>query len=109
MKGTETLKKNINLLIQIAEKVDESLEDGNLNIIEGIGIALQAVKAWGLVKDIDVMKAEYSDLDDLEKAELWSYFVDEFDLRSDKIEYIVEAVFSLLLEMSSFVKLVSDK
>lgn len=106
MVGIENLKKDLGVLIGIAQKVSEALEDGKVNIFEGIGLAITAVKAWKITKDYDELKAEYEDLDEDEILELHTYFVAEFDLANDKIENIIEQAFLLLLNMKNIVGII---
>ena len=100
-KGIETLKKNLGTILTIIKKTDEALEDNKLNIIEAFGIGLAGLKAWGIWKEYETMKAEYLDLDDLEIQELHIYFVEEFDIRNDSIEEIIETVFLFILNMKT--------
>lgn len=99
MSGIEILKKNIGKVLTIIKKTDESLEDGKLSLIEAFGIGMTGIKAWGMWKEYALMKEEYMDLDDLEIQELHIYFCNEFDIKSDKIEEVIETLFLFLLNL----------
>jgi len=95
----ENLKDALATVIKIAEKTDEALEDGKVSISEGVGIAFSAIGLIKVVKDIKTISAEYMDLTDDQKTELAEWFKNEFDLRNDNVEEIVEMVFASLLSL----------
>ena len=95
----ENLKDALATVINIAEKVDESLEDGKISIGEGVGIAFSAIGLIKVIKDIKPLMTEYTELTDDQKTELAEWFKNEFDLRNDNVEEIVEMVFASLLSL----------
>ena len=103
MLGIVKIKEALHVGITIGLKVADAWEDGKVSLGEGVGIALKAVKIWGIAKDAKEIYAEFKDLDEVEKEELIAYFVDEFDLENDSIEYIIEQAFALIIQMSDFV------
>ena len=95
----ENLKDALATVINIAEKVDESLEDGKISIGEGVGISFSAIGLIKVIKDIKPLMTEYTELTDDQKTELAEWFKNEFDLRNDNVEEIVEMVFASLLSL----------
>ena len=100
--GIENLKEALSVFINLGESVDKALaDDGNVDLLEGIGIASKAVKIWGVAKDFPIIKEEYLDIDPDEKAELIAYFEEELDLENDATELIVEKAFELLISVKN--------
>ena len=103
MTGIEKIKDALKVVINVGEAVDKALlDDGNINLFEGIGIATKAVKMWGVAKDFELIYDEYIDLDDTEKAELVDFFCDELELENEQTELIIESAFTLLLNIKDF-------
>lgn len=101
--GIENLKKALLVVINLGESVDKALaDDGTVDLLEGIGIASKAVKIWKVAKDFLVLKEEFLDIDEDEKAELVTYFSDELDLENDVTEVIIEKAFALLINLKEF-------
>lgn len=53
---------------------------------------------WKLLKD------EYMDLSEVEKAEIQQSLIDKFDIANDRIESVVENSFSILFDLESVIK-----
>jgi hypothetical protein len=106
MTGIEHLKSALGSVIRVAMTVESSLEDKKISVIEGIKIGVSAYQLFNSVRDLPVLKAEYADLDLTEKEELMTYFAEEFDLKNNDIEGIIEEVFATLLQLSSLISVV---
>ena len=98
-KGIEKIKKALGSVIKVAEKYDEAKEDNKVTAWEWAGIGFSAVGLIGAVKDRKEILDEYKDLDDAERDELHTYFVEEFDIRNDEVEAKIEKGFEFLLKI----------
>ena len=106
MAGIDALKNAIGSTIKIAKTADLALEDGKVSIMEGVKLAMAGFSFWNAVKNVAQLKAEYLDLDEAEKAELIAYFAQEFDLKNDDTELLIEQVFAGLLQLGNLITLV---
>lgn len=97
--GIKQLKKSLTVLAKITGAIDKALEDGKVNIAEGIGIAFKAVDLIGVIKNLKQARAELADLTEPEASELTEHFAKEFDLLNDEAEQMVEVVIDLALQI----------
>ena len=97
--GIEQLKKSLTVLAKVTGAIDKALEDGKVNIAEGIGIAFKAVDLIGVIKNLKQARAELADLSELEIVELTEHFSTEFDLRNEEAEQMVEVILELALQI----------
>lgn len=100
-KGINVLTESLTAIAQVVGAVDEAFEDGKIDIVEGIKIALKSTKLIKVVKTIKEAKAEFLDLDGAEKAQIAQHFEKVFDLRNDDAEKVVEGIVNLAIEMGS--------
>ncbi len=95
----EELKKALAVVITVVEKTDEALIDNKITVAEGVGLAFSAIGLIKVVKDFAILKAEYEDLSQVQANELTEWFADEFDLRDDNLENIIEMIMSALIQL----------
>ena len=107
--GINVTKETLTTLAQIVAVVDDSLEDGKLKVAEGVKIVLKATSLIKLVKQLKELKAELKDLDLAEKAELVAHFEQEFDMRNDKAEIIVESLVRLAVEIVNNIDIIKGR
>lgn len=96
----ENLKNALSVIIKVAEKTDESLADGKIGLSEGFAIALASLGFIKVIKGFDVIYDEYVGLTDEQSEELSKWFAEEFDVRSDTAEGIIEGLFSILINLN---------
>lgn len=100
----ENLKNAIGVLINIAEKTTDSLQDdGKIDIGEGLSIAYSAVGLIKVSKNFKEIIDEYKNLTAEQKEELTEWFAEEFDIENDNVEEIVERVFSIVLNLGELI------
>ncbi len=95
----EQLKKALKSIIKVVEKTDKAYEDKHISFGEWGGIAYSSLGLIRVVKNIGGLVKEYQDLTDKGRAELTEWFIQEFDIRNDKAEEIVEMVFAALMNL----------
>lgn len=95
----EHLKSALTTVIKIAEKADDALADGKISIAEGIGIAFSAIGLIKVVKNINKIVDDFDGLTNQSRAELITWFKNEFDIRNDNVEDIVEMIFAALVNL----------
>jgi len=95
--GIEQLKKDLSVIAKVSGSVDRALADGKIDMMEGIGIAKDALGFFGVVRNLKAAKEELKNLTAEEKAELTVHFGKEFDLRNDAAEVVVETVVEIAL------------
>lgn len=109
MNSNKKLKEALGGAIRLIKSVDLALDDKKLSISEGLKITRASISFWGLVKNVAALKAEYKELDNEAKFDLFSYFEKEFDLKNDKAEEVIEYIFLALLEIGTAIKIMKIK
>lgn len=104
--GINVLKEDLTALAVVIGEVDVALEDGKINLIEGVKIGIKSTSLIKVVKNIKEAKAELMDLDGAEKAEIKAHFIKVFDLRNDDAEAVVENIVALAIDLSDNLVLV---
>lgn len=99
--GNETLKKDVSIVCRVIGTVDKALEDGKVNLIEGIGIARDAVGLISVAKTWKDAKNELSELSTSEKSDLISHIEKEFELRNDVAEKFVETALQVIISLGA--------
>lgn len=99
MHGIEKIKNAALAVIRFANAIEEKLEDGKINFVEGVQLAIGvAPDAFEVAQDAPELKKEFEDLTDGEMDELVDFVVGELDLDSAVVEDVAEAAFSFLVE-----------
>lgn len=104
--GVTALKSVIHFVCLAVKKFEEVDQDrnGKLSLIECLNlITALGLKIPGVFKDIPMVKAEWLDLDDAERAELVQYFQAQFSLEDAKAEEIVELAIEALSDVTGYV------
>lgn len=105
----KNLKDALSVVINIGEKTDEALADGNINIAEGVSITMSALGLIKVVKNAKEIKKEFIALTSEQKTELSTWFSEEFDIINDNTESIIEMVFNAILQLGDVFALVAKK
>lgn len=100
--GIEVLKKDLVVIAKVSGTVDKALEDGHIETLEAISIAKDSLGFFSVIKNLKLAKQELKDLSETEKSELVEHFKQEFDLRNDMAEMVVETVVEIAI---GFIKL----
>lgn len=104
--GIKETKELLKFIIEFAEAVDKSLEDGEISFGD-ISNMVSAMKAAGpAFADMGLIPEELKDLDDTEALELYAYAKDELELNSEKTEEIVEASLEIGLKLFELFNLI---
>jgi len=101
----EKLKDALKVVIKIAQKTDDALEDGKVNIAEGFSLALSSLAFIKVVKNFDAIYEEYEALSNEQIIDLNAWFIEEFDISNDKVEEVVEGLFIVLLNLKDVLAL----
>ena len=102
----EKIKEALRIIINITEKTDRALEDDKVSLAEGVNMAMSAIGLIKVVKSLHAIKSEFISLSSGQKTALGEWFADEFQLRNDKTEEIIEQVFKALLQLSDSMDLI---
>ena len=99
--GIDNLKVAIVAVINLAERIETKFaDDGKISLAEALSVGAGSFgDVVRVVKSGKLIKAEFTDLDDEEKAELFELIKSELDLENDKIENIVEKAIEFLLTL----------
>lgn len=108
--GVDNLKLALVAAINLAEKIEDKYsDDGKISLGEalsvGVGSFTDIVK---VVKSGKQIKAEFIDLDDVEKEELIVLIKEELDLTNDKVELIVEKAVELLVSLDELIEAIKE-
>jgi len=88
--GIETLKEVAKSTAELAMDIDKKSE-GGISLMEGLSIGVNSFDdVLRLSRKGQEIKAEWQDRSDEEREELVEYFINEFDLDSDRAEKITE-------------------
>ncbi len=98
--GIEKIKEGLASLIGVATEVDDAFEDKKVSIFEGFNIARKSLGLWETIREAPEIWKEVKDLTQEEKEEIISYFEDEFDLKNDMIEMIVEKTLAVAFDIA---------
>ena len=95
------LKEALSELITLAKLVEQSIDDKKITFAEGARLAVAGWKFWGEIKDFEALKAEFLALEQVDKIELIRYFNEQFDLKHDDLEELIEQIFDAVIQLSS--------
>jgi hypothetical protein len=101
--GIEKTKNLVRAGVNLSKQIATATEDGwqwtdTFGFVDEFAEILSVVKTW------DELKAELADLTPEERAELYAYFVAEFDIPNDQIESFVEDALMLAFSIISLVE-----
>ncbi len=105
----EKLKDALLTMINIAEKSDEALVDGKIDIAEGIGLAMSAIGLVSVARNATAIKDEYMALTPDEATALSGWFAEEFDIIDDNLESIIEMIFDVLFKLGDVLEALKKK
>ncbi len=97
----ENLKQALQVIITTSMTVDKALDDKTISPLEWAQIAIKSIGFWRVVKNIEPIKNDLKNLSDEENKELAQWIEQEFDLRNDNLEQIIEKMFNALFEIST--------
>ena len=95
------LKEALSELISLAKLVEQSVDDKKITFAEGARLAVAGWRFWGEIKDFAALKDEFMSLTPDEKTELVAYFNEQFDLKHDNLEELIEQIFDAVIQLSS--------
>ena len=105
----EKLKEALKTFVAVAEKSDEALVDGKINIAEGVNIAMSAIGLVFVAKNWKEIKDEYLALTPPESDELSAWFASEFDIIDDNLEAIIELIIGIFLQLGDVFEKLNKK
>ena len=96
MNNIQHLKKAVVFAATLVNSLYEKLEDKKLKFFEALQLALELSKVQEILKNAELVKKEFQDLDESERVELVQLVKQELDIANDKAERITEYSFELL-------------
>lgn len=105
--GTENLKKALKPFLDLHEAYDQAKADGtvdskDLPLLVGPGLSFASgIPAMGAAVK------EFKDLDSQERADILAWVKADYDIADDVLEEKVEAAFGLVLNIGSFIGVLS--
>jgi len=94
------IQKALATLINVVEKIDKASADGKFTITEDLGIAIAGIGLIKIFKNIKSLKDEFLALSNDDKTALIAWFNNEFQLRNQATEALVEKIFDALIQLS---------
>lgn len=88
--GIATLKQIIDVGLQLGQSAAAALADKKLTASEIFGFLPSLMQIPAIVQAGDQIKAEFKDLDPVERKELVDYFSGKFSLTNVKAEAVIE-------------------
>jgi len=109
MYGIDHLKTIGKFVIDLVERGEEvtapdSAQGSKITAGEIIGSVPLLGQVPGLIKAIPRIKEEITDVDESEAKVLKQWFIDEFDLKNDVAEMIVEEVVKIVISLATIKK-----
>lgn len=84
--GIQETKDVLSFALTFGNSLGAALKDGKISLAELPGFLPAVVKLPAAISGIQEIPSEISHLSDEEKAELFEFVKDEFDIENDKIE-----------------------
>lgn len=106
MTGIKETKELMKFIVEFVEAIDKSLEDGDIGFMDLSNLVSAMMAANDAFSDISLIPNEIKDLTEAEALELYAYAKDELDLRSNKVEEIVECALGIGLEVYKLIMLI---
>jgi len=103
--GIKELKELLKFVVEFGEAIELALADKKFEITELSFLIAPLMQVGPAFEGLDKMGGELADLSEVEAAELKAYVEEELDLRSDKLEEVIEKALALGLMMYSFIQL----
>ncbi len=97
----EHLKSGLSAIINTAMTIDKALEDKRITALEWAQIAIKSIGFWRVIKNIEPIRQEFQSLTPEAKAELSQWAAQNFDLRNDQLEEIIEKALTIAVELSN--------
>ena len=97
----EHLKSGLSAIINTAMTIDKALEDKRITALEWAQIAIKSIGFWRVIKNIEPTRQEFQSLTPEAKAELSQWAAQNFDLRNDQLEEIIEKALTIAVELSN--------
>lgn len=98
--GIVNITKAVVAAINLAEKIDSKLDDGKLSLMEALGVGISSfADIVKVIRSGAQLKAEYKDLDPEERETLIKIVRNEFDLKNDRVEDVIEKAFEFLVNL----------
>lgn len=107
--GISNLKKAVKFGIDLGEQFAEALKDGKIVWTESFGFIDELLQVPALLKSGQDCTLELKDLDAEERAELYAYVQDEFDIDNEKVEAEVEAALKLAVDAVALVEMIKQR
>lgn len=103
--GIKELKELLKFVVEFGEAIELALVDKKFEISELSYLIAPLMQVGAAFEGLDKMGGELKDLSEAEAVELRLYVEEELDLRSDKLEEIIEKALALGVMMYSFIQL----
>lgn len=88
----------------LTKVIDLSLEDQKISAIEWAKIGIAGFQFAKGIANIKAIKEEYLDYSEEEKQTIINTFAQQFDLRNDQAELVVEQIFEAMLSLATAFK-----
>jgi hypothetical protein len=95
----DKLKSALGAAIKLGQVLDNALEDGKINMLEGGKIGIAGFQLFNQIKDFQGLKDSWMNLPTEQRLELITYFKAEFDLKNDNLEEFIEQVFEVVINL----------
>lgn len=103
---TDAIKTTLGFAIKFGMNIEDALaNDGKITWNELFSFVPTLLKVPALIKAVPDLKAEFTNLDEEEKADLADWLATELDLDNDKVEMYVEEAWKLLLALSALIQI----
>lgn len=97
------IKEMLSFAFLLSSAIEKSLEDGKISIGDVPLFISPLLHAQSAFTGLDKIKEEMSVMDEVKKAELIEWLKQEFDLKHDKVENLIENGLIIGLSLSNLI------
>jgi len=102
--GTKDLEEAVDFAFNIADAIEESLEDGKITIGDAPKFLKTFITSAGAVEGINNVPAQIGDLDADELERIVTKIKARFDIDDDKLEQYIEEAFTAGVNLAVSIK-----
>lgn len=107
--GIKETKEFLRFVIDMAQAIDKSLEDGELSVFDSANFVTAIVNAGAAFDNIDLVPKEIADLSQEEANELYTYVTTELKLSNTNVEVVVQRSLEIGLKIYELVLFLKTK
>lgn len=98
--GIQETKELLRFVLALGNAAGQAARDGKIDVSDLAYFVSALTKIGPALDKIDLVPKELADLSEAEREELLAFFRSEFDIPQDRLEAIIELLFSITLSFA---------